>query len=149
MVKPKKPRGVQQMLLHPDKETKAILEYLCEQSGKLYNMGVYFARQTFFKTGKLLTGKFDLIYETSIGKSQIAQSLPSIPAQQTLISVAEVFKSYKGLRQAWFKGQLPNRPKPPGYLKGSRLFKVAYPNSGGQKPKLVSGQLQFSRLSNR
>lgn len=44
------------MLLHPDQETKAILEYLCEQSGKLYNMGVYLARQTFFKTGKILTG---------------------------------------------------------------------------------------------
>ena len=132
------------MLLHPEKETKAVLEYLCEQSGKLYNMGVYFARQTFFKTSKLLTGKFDLIYEQSVGKSKIAQSLPSTPAQQTLLSVAEAFKSYKRLRQAWFKGQLPNKPKPPSYLKGSRLFKVAYPNSGGQKPKLVDGQLQFS-----
>ncbi|MEQ8385818.1 MAG: transposase [Coleofasciculus sp. A1-SPW-01] len=144
MAKSKKPRGVQQMLLHPDKEAKAVLEYLCEQSGKLYNMGVYFARQTFFKTSKLLTGKFDLIYEQSVGKSKIAQSLPSTPAQQTLLSVAEAFKSYKRLRQAWFKGQLPNKPKPPNYLKGSRLFKVAYPNSGGQKPKLVDGQLQFS-----
>ncbi|MEQ8754451.1 MAG: hypothetical protein RID09_13175 [Coleofasciculus sp. G1-WW12-02] len=149
MAKNKKPRGVQQMLLHPSKETKAILEYLCEQSGKLYNMGVYFARQTFFKTGKILTGKFDLIYEPSIGKSQIAQSLPSTPAQQTLLGVAEAFKSYKGLRKLWFKGQLPNKPKPPAYLKGSKLFKVAYPNSGGQKPKLIDGQLQFSRLFNR
>ena len=25
-----------------------------------------------------------------------------------------------------------------------KLFKVAYSNSGGQKPKLVDGQLQFS-----
>ncbi|MEQ8997524.1 MAG: transposase [Coleofasciculus sp. B1-GNL1-01] len=144
MAKNKKPRGVQQMRLHPDEETKAILEYLCEQSGKLYNMGVYFARQTFFKAGKLLTGKFDLIYSEGVGKSQIAQSLPSTPAQQTLLSVAEVFKSYKGLRKLWLKGQLPNKPKPPGYLKGSKLFKVAYPNSGGQKPKLVDCQLQFS-----
>lgn len=144
MAKPKKPMGVQQMLLHPDKETKAILQYLCEQSGKLYNGGVYFARQTFFKTGKLLTGKFDLVYESTVGKSQIAQSLPSTPAQQTLLSVAEAFKSYKGLRELWFKGQLPEKPKPPNYLKGSKLFKVAYPNSGAQKPKIVDGQLQFS-----
>jgi len=36
------------------------------------------------------------------------------------------------------------KPKPPSYLKGSKLFKVAYPNSGGQKPKLVDRQLQFS-----
>lgn len=144
MAKPKKQMGVQQMLLHPDKETKAILEYLCEQSGKLYNSGVYFARQTFFKTGSLLTGKFDLVYEPTVGKSQVAQSLPSTPAQQTLLSVTEAFKSYKGLRELWFKGQLPNKPKPPNYLKGSKLFKVAYPNSGGQKPKIVDGQLQFS-----
>jgi IS605 OrfB family transposase len=144
MAKPKKRLGVQQMLLHPDKETKAVLKYLCEQSGKLYNSGVYFARQTFFKTGKLLTGKFDLVYESTVGKSQIAQSLPSTPAQQTLLSVAEAFKSYKELRELWFKGQLPDKPKPPNYLKGSKLFKVAYPNSGGQKPKIVDGQLQFS-----
>lgn len=144
MAKPKKQLGIQQMLLHPDKETKAILEYLCEQSGKLYNSGVYFARQTFFKTGLLLTGKFDLVYEPTVGKSQIAQSLPSTPAQQTLLSVAEAFKSYKGLRELWFKGQLQDLPKPPNYLKGSKLFKVAYPNSGGQKPKIVNGQLQFS-----
>lgn len=144
MAKPKKQIGVQQMVLYPDKETKAILQYLCEQSGKLYNTGVYFARQTFFKTEKLLTGKFDLVYEPSVGKGIIAQSLPSTPAQQTLMSVVEAFKSYKGLRDLWFKGQLPNKPKPPNYLKGSKLFKVAYPNSGGQKPKLVDGQLQFS-----
>ncbi len=144
MAKVKKLMGVQQMLLHPDKQTKAVLQYLCEQSGKLYNSGVYLARQTFFKTGLLMTGKFDLVYESTVGKSQIAQSLPSTPAQQTLLSVAEAFKSYKGLRELGFKGQLSNKPKLPSYLKGSKLFKVAYPNSGGQKPKIVNGQLQFS-----
>lgn len=144
MAKTKRQMGIQQMLLHPGQETKAVLEYLCEQSGKLYNAGVYFARQTFFKTGLLLTGKFDLVYEPTVGKNKIAQSLPSTPAQQTLLSVAEAFKSYKGLRELWFKGQLPNKPKPPSYLKGSKLFKVAYPNSGGQKPKIFDGQLQFS-----
>ncbi|MFB2981154.1 hypothetical protein [Microseira sp. BLCC-F43] len=77
MAKLKKQMGVQQMCLHPDKETKAILQYLCEQSGKLYNTGVYFARQTFFKTERLLTGKFDLVYEPYVGRGIIAQSLPS------------------------------------------------------------------------
>lgn len=144
MSKQKKQMGVQQMLLHPDRETKAVLQYLCEQSGKLYNSGVYFARQTFFKTEKLLTGKFDLVYEPSVGKSLLAQSLPSTPAQQTLMSVAEAFKSYKRLRELWFRRQLASSPKPPSYLKGSKLFKVAYPNSGAQKPKLIDGQLQFS-----
>lgn len=144
MAKIKKQMGVQQMLLHPAQDTKAILQYLCEQSGKLYNSGVYFARQTFFKTNKLLTSKFDLAYEPTVAKSLVAQSLPSTPAQQTLLSVTEAFKSYQKLRDLWFKGGLPNKPKPPNYLKGSKLFKIAYPNSGGQKPKVINGQLQFS-----
>jgi IS605 OrfB family transposase len=144
MFKVKKQMGVQQVLLHPDKETEAILQYLCEQSGKLYNNGVYFARQTFFKTGKLLTGKFDLDFEPSVSKTLVAQSLPSTPAQQTLRSVVEAFKSFKSLRELFFKGQLHFNPKVPGYLEGSKLFKVAYPNSGGQKPKLESGVLRFS-----
>ncbi len=136
--------GVQQILLSPDHETKALLEYLCQQSGKLYNNGVYFARQTFFKTGKLLTQKFDLIYEPSVAKSMVAQSIPSTPLQQTLMSVVEAFKSFKQLRNLYIKGQLHFKPKPPNYLKGSKLFKVAYPNSGGQKPTLIDGQLRFS-----
>lgn len=140
----KKNMGVQQVLLHPDPETKAILDYLCKQSGKLYNSGVYFARQTFFKTGKLLTGKFDLAFEPTVAKSLVAQSLPSTPAQQTLLSVTEAFSSYKRLRELFFKGRLPFKPKAPGYLEGPKLFKVAYPNSGGQKPKVVEGQLRFS-----
>jgi putative transposase len=143
-MKPKKSIGVQQTLLNPDKETKAILEYLCIQSGKLYNTGTYFCRQTFFKTSKILTGKFDLAYEPSIAKSLLAQALPSIPAQQTLMSVTEAFKSFKELREKYFKGNLHFEPKAPDYLKGSKLFKVAYPNSGAQKPKLINNQLRFA-----
>jgi putative transposase len=144
MSKIKKSMGVQQVLLSPDNETKALLEYLCQQSGKIYNSGVYFARQTFFKTGKLLTNKFDLIYEKSISKSLVAKSLPSVPMQQTLISVVEGFKSFKELRDLFLKGQLHFKPKVPDYLTGSKLFKVAYPNSGGQPPTLINGQLRFS-----
>nr|WP_244141997.1 RNA-guided endonuclease TnpB family protein [aff. Roholtiella sp. LEGE 12411] len=136
--------GVQQVLLSPNAETKALLEYLCEQSGKLYNTGVYFARQTFFKRNKLLTNKFDLAIDGSIAKSKLAQSLPSTPMQQTLMSVTEAFKSFKQLRDLYLKGELHFRPKPPNYLKGLKLFKVAYPNSGGQKPLIVNGQLRFS-----
>jgi putative transposase len=144
VAKNKKSMGVQQILLSPDHETKALLEYLCQQSGKLYNNAVYFARQTFFKTGKLLTSKFDLIDEESISKSLVAKSLPSTPMQQTLMSVTEGFKSFKALRYLFLKGQLHFKPKAPDYLTGSKLFKVAYPNSGGQKPTLVDSQLRFS-----
>ena len=144
MAKTKKAMGVQQVLLSPNRELKALLEYLCQQSGKLYNSGVYLARQTFFKTGKLLTGKFDLSFEPSVAKSMVAKSLPSTPMQQTLMSVAEAFKSFKELRDLYIKGQLHFKPKPPGYLQGSKLFKVAYPNSGGLRPKLIGNQLKFS-----
>ncbi len=144
MSKVRKSMGVQQVLLSPNNETKAVLEYLCQQSGKLYNSGVYFARQTFFKTGKLLTGKFDLAYEPSVSKTIVAQSMPSTPAQQTLLSVIEAFKSFKELRSLFLKGQLHFKPKAPSYLTGAKFFKVAYPNSGGQKPTLVNGQLRFS-----
>ena len=144
MTKASKTIGVQQILLSPDLETCALLEYLCQQSGKLYNTGIYFARQTLFKTGKLLTGKFDLAFEPSVSKSLLAQSMPSTPMQQTLMSVTEAFKSFKNLRDLHKKSQLHFRPKPPGYLKGSKLFKVAYPNSGGQRPALINGQLRFS-----
>ena len=136
--------GVQQVLLSPTKEVQALLKYLCQQSGKLYNTGVYLARQTFFKTGQLLIGKFDLSFEPSVSKSMVAKSLPSTPMQQTLMSVTEAFKSFKELRDLYIKGQLHFKPKPPGYLKGSKLFKVAYPNSGGLRPKLVGNQLRFS-----
>ena len=68
----------------------------------------------------------------------VAQSMPSIPAQQTLLSVTEASKSFKELRSLFIKGQLHFKPKVPGYLTGSKLFKVAYPHSGGQKPTLVN-----------
>ncbi|MGF1676433.1 MAG: RNA-guided endonuclease InsQ/TnpB family protein [Rivularia sp. (in: cyanobacteria)] len=144
MSKIKKKIGIQQILLHLDKDTESLLEYLCQQSGKLYNCGIYYARQIFFKTGKLLTGKFDLDFEPTVSKTLLAQSMPSTPMQQTLRSVTEAFKSYKSLRDSRLKGQLHFKPKPPNYLKGSKLFKVAYPNSGGQKPKLIDGSLRFS-----
>jgi putative transposase len=144
MPKIKKQMGVQQMLLKPDAETKAILQYLCEQSGKLYNSGLYFARQMLFKTGQLLTGKFDLDFEPSVAKSLVAQSMPSTPAQQTLRSVTEAFKSFRELRTMYGDGKLSFRPQPPQYLQGAKLFKVAYPNSGGQRPRVVDGKLRFA-----
>ena len=55
-------RGVQQNLLSIDRETKAIITYLCEQSNSLYNCGTYWARQVFVKTTRLVS-KFEVIYE--------------------------------------------------------------------------------------
>ncbi len=143
MAKKKHLRGVQQVFIHPDQETKAILEYLCERAGKLYNTGVYFARQILFKTGKLLTGKFDLIYEQSIVKNTLFSSIPSVVAQQTLISVTEAFKSFKELKAKFMRGELNFRPKPPDYLDGAKLFKLAYHNTGAGRPTLLDGMIRF------
>ena len=141
MSQSKKLMGVQQILIKTSAENDAILRYLCEQSGKLYNSGVYFARQTYFKTGKVLAGKFDLIYEKSVSGTTLNGSLPSVPAQQTLMSVIEAFKSFKELKK---KKTLHFKPKTPGYLTGSKLYKIAYPNSGAGKPSLLkSGLIRF------
>jgi len=108
--------GCQQILIKPDKDLKAILEFVCEQSNKLANCGTYYARQLFFKTGKL-PSKYDL-HKLLKGNPHF-QALYSHVAQQTLTSVAESFKSYKELAKAFRAGKLANKPKLPKYKKDS------------------------------
>ncbi len=139
--KEKSARGIQQNLIHCDADTKAILTFLCEQSNSLYNCGVYWARQIFFKTGRIIS-KFDPVYE--IGKNIHAIAMPSVPAQQTLLSVSEAFKSFRGLRELFFKGELNQRPKPPNYRISGGTYKVTYPNTGAGRPSLTDkGMIRF------
>jgi putative transposase len=42
--------GCQQLLIKPEKELKAVLEYICKESNKLHNCAVYYARQIYFKS---------------------------------------------------------------------------------------------------
>jgi len=94
--------GCQQVLINPDSELKAILEFVCGESNKLANCGTYYARQLYFKTGKV-PSKFDL---HRLMKSNIHfQALYSHVAQQCLTTVAESFKSVFGL----FKNPRPFR----------------------------------------
>ncbi|MEH2141865.1 MAG: hypothetical protein V7K54_06250 [Nostoc sp.] len=67
-----------------------------------------------------------------------AQAMPSVPAQQTLLSVSEAFKSFKNLRDLFFKKELSQKPKLPHYRKSGGLFKVAYPAVGAGKPTLTN-----------
>lgn len=140
MAKPKKLMGIQQNQLHCDKDTQAILEYLCEQSNSLYNCGVYWARQIFFKTNRIIS-KYDPIYE--VGSNIHATAMPSVAAQQTLLSVSEAFKSFRELRALFFKGELDQKPKPPHYRESGGLFKVSFPNVGAGKPTLEGGLIRF------
>jgi hypothetical protein len=45
--------GCQPNIISPDKDLKAVLEFLCSESSKLTNCGIYYARQMYFKTGKI------------------------------------------------------------------------------------------------
>jgi IS605 OrfB family transposase len=108
--------GCQQVLIHPDKDLKAILEFVCEESKKLSNCGIYYARQLYFKTGKVV-GKYDLNY--LFKSNPHFKALSSHVAQQTLSDVAESFKSFKILVKLFSSGKILTKPKLPKYSKGS------------------------------
>ena len=84
--------GCQQVLIKADKDTRAIIEYLCRESNSLYNCSVYYARQIWFKTGKIVTG-FDLTKEMKSNPHFRAGYASSM--QQTCLNVGESFKSFK------------------------------------------------------
>ncbi|MFB8789192.1 MAG: transposase [Potamolinea sp.] len=136
MSKPKKAMGVQQELIKPDKELKAILEYLCSESNKLHNCVVYYARQIWFKTQRFVTC-FDLVKE--IGSNRHFAALPSDAAVQTCLSVGESVKSFSELIKKARKGELDQKPKFPNYRKpGYQL--VAFPK---RSLKLIDGKIRF------
>ena len=116
--------GCQQVLVSQDKDLINTLTFLCEESHKLTNMGIYYARQLYFKAKKAI-GKFDLekIYKTN----NHALVLYSQAAQQILRTVAESFKSYYGLVKAYKDGKITDRPRMPNYRKKNGLATVSYP----------------------
>ena len=128
--------GCQQVLVSPDKDLIAILTFLCEESHKLTNMGIYYARQLYFKAKKAI-GKFDLekIYKTNYHY----RVLHSQAAQQTLRTVAESFKSYHGLVKAYKDGKITDKPRIPNYRKKGGLATVSYPK---QALRLKSNQIR-------
>lgn len=136
MAKEKKTMGVQQCLIRADKETLAILEYLCSESNKLHNCAVYYARQMWFKTRKFVTG-YDLANELKTNRHFSA--FHSQAAQSVCHSVGESIKSFSELLKKSKKGELDQKPKFPNYRKpGYQL--IAYPS---QALKLVDGMIRF------
>ncbi len=128
--------GCQQVLVSQDKDLINILTFLCEESHKLTNMGIYYARQLYFKAKKGI-GKFDLInlYKTN----NHYKVLYSQAAQQILLTVAESFKSYYGLIKAYKAGKITDRPRIPNYRKKGGLATVSYPK---QALKLKNGLIR-------
>lgn len=136
MTKTKKLMGVQQCLINPDKDLKAILEYICSESNKLHNCAVYYARQIWFKTRRFVTG-FDLVNE--LGSNKHFSTLPSEAAVQTCLSVGESVKSFSELLKKSRKGELEQNPKFPKYRKqGYQL--VAFPK---RALRLVGNTIRF------
>ena len=131
--------GCQQNLISPDSELKAILEFLCSESAKLSNCGTYFARQLFFKTGKI-PSREELHKELGTHNQNLHyQAFYSDTAQQILTTVAESFKSYIGLLKGVKVGNLNQKPRLPGYRKGG-LALVTYT---GRSVRLKDGLLRF------
>jgi putative transposase len=128
--------GCQQHLISPDRALKSILEFVCEQSNKLANCGLYYSRQLYFKTGKF-PSKATL---HKLMKDNLHfKALYSHVAQQTLTSVAESFQSYIGLLAGIKNGTVTQHPKLPGYHKNS-LKLATFPKAD---VKLKNGQLRF------
>ena len=128
--------GGQQHLINPCPDLAAILEFLCSESAKLANCGTYYARQLYFKAGKI-PRKYDL--HKLLKNNSHFQAMYSHVAQQCLTTVAESFKSYIGLLKGMKKGTVEQRPKLPGYRQGG-LALVTYPKAD---VKLKDGLLRF------
>jgi IS605 OrfB family transposase len=128
--------GCQQVLLTLSADTRAILEFICTESNKLANCGIYLARQLYFKTGRI-PNKAKL--HRLLKFNPHFQALYSHVAQQTLTAVAESFSSFLSLMKAWRNGKIPDEPKLPNYKKKS-LKLVSYPHADVQ---LRNGQLRF------
>ena len=116
--------GCQQVLASRNNDLNSILIFLCEESHKLSNMGIYYARQLYFKAKKIID-KYDLEKEYKF--SYHYKVLYSQAAQQILRTVAKSFKSYKALIKAYRQGEFKNQPRIPNYSKKGGLATVSYP----------------------
>lgn len=131
--------GCQQVLIKSDKDTQAILEYLCSESAKLTNCGIYYSRQIFFKTARIPSrAELHKVLGTD-NQNLHYQAFYSDTAQQILTGVAESFKSFVGLLKTFKKGTITERPKPPKYRKGG----LALVTFTGRSVRLKEGMLRF------
>jgi putative transposase len=137
VVKPKKSMGVQQCLINTDKDTQAVLQYICSESNNLHNCAVYYARQIWFKTGAYVTS-FDLV--NTMGSNRHFAALSSEAAVQTCLSVGESVKSFCELLKKSRNGELDQKPKFPNYRKSGGYQVVSFPK---RALRLIDGQIRF------
>jgi putative transposase len=137
VAKPKKSMGVQQCLISTDKDTQAVLQYICSESNNLHNCAVYYARQIWFKTGAYVTS-FDLV--NTMGSNRHFAALSSEAAVQTCLSVGESVKSFCELLKKSRNGELDQKPKFPNYRKSGGYQVVSFPK---RALRLIDGQIRF------
>lgn len=129
--------GCQQNRIKPSSDLIPILEHICYTANNLTNCGIYLARQTFFNEKRII-GKYDL--EKELKQQVNFKALHSQCSQQILRSVAESFKSYQGLREAFFEGTIDKHPKLPSYRDKGGMAVASYPK---QALKLKDGQIRI------
>jgi putative transposase len=129
--------GCQQVLITPDKDLKALLEFICSESNKLHNCAIYYARQMYFKAHKYVK-PFDLNNE--LKRNPHYSALCAQAAQQVCGAVGESVKSFKGLNKLFNENGLANRPRFPNYRTKDGLHLIAYPKQALGK-KLIDGQM--------
>jgi putative transposase len=115
--------GCQQVLIK-EKELIAILAYLCQQSNKVYNCALYYARQVYFKT-KRLVNYATLCADMTRTKNKHFMAMYASSAQQTCKAVAEELLGFKENLQLFLQGKLNAKPNLPRYRKAG-MFSVAY-----------------------
>ncbi len=116
--------GCQQVLVR-DRELLPVLEYLCQQSNKVYNCALYYARQVYFKT-KRLASYGELCAEMVRTKNKHFIAMYVSAAQQTCKSVAEALSSFKTKLKLFLQEEISLRPNLPRY-RNKGMFTVAYP----------------------
>jgi len=132
--------GCQQILISPDSNLKALLEYVCTEANSLINCGIYYSRQYYFKTGKF-PSKVDLHKQIgTLEKNKHYQALYSDTAQQILTGVAESFKSYVGLIKGIKKGTVTQKLRLPSYRTSGGFALATFT---GRSLKLKDGMLRF------
>jgi IS605 OrfB family transposase len=132
--------GCQQILIKPDKNLKALLEFVCTEAQKLTNCGIYYSRQYYFKTGKF-PSRVDLHKQLgTIQRNKHYKALYSDTTQQILTSVAESFKSYSELIKGIKKGTVTQKPRLPNYRKSGGLTLATFT---GRSLKLKDGMIRF------
>jgi putative transposase len=123
--------GCQQILITPDPNLKAVLEFICEESNKLANCGIYYSRQIYFKTGRI-AHKYEL--HKILGNNPHFKAFQCHVAQQCLTTVAESFSSFIGLlkgiknagRVSRPSGTVGQKPKLPNYRAKDGLNVVTF-----------------------